>query len=175
MAEPAAAETRPTAPAPGGRARGLGMLLIGVYALFALSAGFRAGYQLVTRFDEATVAYLLSAVAAAVYLVAAVALAQGRRRLARGCLYFELGGVLLVGTASLVFSDFFPQATVWSGYGLGYGFVPLVLPVLGLLWLRGDTAPSTRRSASLSQPERYGSVSGDGQPTVDHADSRSVG
>jgi hypothetical protein len=25
---------------------------------------------------------------------------------------------------------------VWSGYGSGYGFVPLVLPVFGLLWLR---------------------------------------
>ena len=30
----------------------------------------------------------------------------------------------------------FPDATVWSQYGLGYGFVPLVLPVVGLWWLR---------------------------------------
>jgi len=24
---------------------------------------------------------------------------------------------------------------VWSGFGQGYGYVPLVLPFLGLLWL----------------------------------------
>jgi hypothetical protein len=30
----------------------------------------------------------------------------------------------------------FPDQTVWSLYGVGYGFVPLVLPVLGLLRLR---------------------------------------
>jgi hypothetical protein len=30
----------------------------------------------------------------------------------------------------------FPKATVWSGYGSGYGFVPLVLPLVGLWWLR---------------------------------------
>jgi hypothetical protein len=44
--------------------------------------------------------------------------------------------VLAVGTWSLADRATFPDATVWSGYGSGYGFVPLVLPVLGLLWLR---------------------------------------
>ena len=34
----------------------------------------------------------------------------------------------------------FPDATVWSSYGGGYGYVPLVLPVLGLLWLRRTRA-----------------------------------
>jgi hypothetical protein len=48
----------------------------------------------------------------------------------------ELAGVLAVGTASVIDRTAFPDATVWSGYGQGYGFVPLVLPVLGLLWLR---------------------------------------
>jgi hypothetical protein len=44
--------------------------------------------------------------------------------------------VLVVGTVSLVLRDAFPDETVWSAYGIGYGFVPLVLPVLGLLRLR---------------------------------------
>ena len=48
----------------------------------------------------------------------------------------ELVGVLAVGTWSLTDRAAFPDATVWSAYGRGYGFVPLVLPVLGLLWLR---------------------------------------
>lgn len=116
--------------------RGPGRLLVAVYAIFALAASSRAVLQLVTRFDEAPVAYLLSAVAAAVYVVAAVALARGLRRIALLACGFELVGVLVVGTVSLLLPNAFPDETVWSTYGIGYGFVPLVLPVLGLLRLR---------------------------------------
>ena len=120
--------------------RGPGRLLVAVYAIFALAASSRAALQLATRFDEAPVAYLLSAVAAAVYVVAAVALARGARQVALLAVGFELVGVLVVGTLSLVLRDVFPDETVWSTYGIGYGFIPLVLPVLGLLRLRA-TAP----------------------------------
>ena len=116
--------------------RGPGRLLVAVYAVFALAASSRAALQLLTRFDEAPVAYVLSAVAAAVYVVAAGALGRGMRRLALWAVGFELVGVLVVGTLSLVLRDAFPDETVWSLYGVGYGFVPLVLPVLGLLRLR---------------------------------------
>ena len=116
--------------------RGPGRLLVAVYAVFALAASSRAVLQLATRFDEAPVAYLLSAVAAAVYVVAAVALARDLRRIALLACGFELVGVLVVGTLSLVLRDVFPDETVWSTYGIGYGFVPLVLPVLGLLRVR---------------------------------------
>lgn len=122
---------------------GPGRVLIGLYGLFALSAGARAGLQIATRFAEAPVAYLLSAVAAAIYLVAMLGLirgGRGGRRLALVCCSIELVGVLAVGTASLLAPSAFPHATVWSGFGRGYGFVPLVLPVLGLLWLRSTPA-----------------------------------
>lgn len=119
--------------------RGPGRLLVAVYAIFALAASSRAALQLITRFDEAPVVYVLSAVAAAVYVVAAVALGRGMRRLALYAVGFELVGVLVVGTLSLVFRDAFPDETVWSTYGIGYGFVPLVLPVLGLLRLRATS------------------------------------
>jgi hypothetical protein len=119
--------------------RGAGRLLVAVYAVFALAASSRAALQLATRFDEAPVAYLLSAVAAAVYVIATVALFRGDRRLALGAVLFELVGVLVVGTLSLALEDVFPDETVWSSYGAGYGFVPLVLPVLGLLRLRATT------------------------------------
>lgn len=118
---------------------GPGRVLIGLYGLFALSAGARAGYQIATRLEEAPAAYLLSALAAAIYLVAMIGLirgGRGGRGLAMVCCAIELIGVLAVGTASLLAPDAFPQATVWSSFGRGYGFVPLVLPVLGLLWLR---------------------------------------
>lgn len=116
--------------------RGPGRLLVAVYAVFALAAFSRAALQLATRFDQAPVAYVLSAVAAAVYLVAAVALGRGMRRLALLSVGFELAGVLVVGTLSLLLPDAFPDQTVWSTYGIGYGFIPMVLPVLGLLRLR---------------------------------------
>lgn len=118
---------------------GPGRLLVGVYGLFALAAGARAGVQLATRFHEAPVAYLLSALAAAVYLAATVGLARGGtvgRRTALVCCTVELVGVLAIGAASLLAPSAFPDETVWSGFGRGYGYVPLVLPVLGLLWLR---------------------------------------
>lgn len=121
------------------RSGGPGRLLIAVYAVFALAASSRAGVQIATRFDEALVAYLLSAFAAVVYIVATVALARpgaAARRVALAAVTVELAGVLAVGTVTAFDPGDFPDDTVWSLYGRGYGFVPLVLPVLGLLWLR---------------------------------------
>lgn len=116
-------------------ARGPGRLLVLVYGLFALAAGARALVQIATKFSDAPVAYVLSAVAAAVYLLATIGLVRAPRLALVSC-SVELAGVLVVGTISLLVPEEFPDATVWSGYGEGYGFVPLVLPVLGLLWLR---------------------------------------
>ena len=107
-----------------------------MYGVFALAAGSRAAVQLSTRFAEAPVAYVLSALAAAVYVVATVALARGGRRTALVAITIELVGVLVVGTLSLLDRAAFPDETVWSAYGRGYLFIPLVLPVAGLLWLR---------------------------------------
>lgn len=120
--------------------RGPGRLLAAVYAVFAVSSGARAAVQVAERFGEAPVAYTLSALAAAVYLVGTVALLRDLRRTALAAVLFELTGVLVVGTASLVAPGAFPDETVWSGYGAGYAFVPLVLPVLGLLWLKRSRA-----------------------------------
>jgi hypothetical protein len=111
-------------------------VLVAVYGVFALAAGARAAVQLSTRFAEAPVAYLLSALAAVVYVVATVALARGGRRVALVAITVELVGVLVVGTLSLVDRAAFPDETVWSAYGRGYLFIPLVLPVVGLLYLR---------------------------------------
>ena len=117
-------------------ASGPGRVLVAVYGVFALAAGSRAAVQLSTRFAEAPVAYLLSALAAIVYVIATVALARGGGRTALVAITIELVGVLVVGTLSLLDRAAFPDETVWSAYGRGYLFIPLVLPVAGLLWLR---------------------------------------
>jgi hypothetical protein len=115
---------------------GPGRVLIAVYAIFALSATARAAVQIATKFTQAPLAYLLSALAGVVYIIATIALARGMRRLAWSTVGFELLGVLTVGTLTLLVKSDFPDDTVWSVYGRGYGFVPLVLPLVGLWWLR---------------------------------------
>ncbi len=124
-------------PAPTGQ--GFGRILVAVYGLFALAATARSGIQIATKLSEAPLAYLLSAFAGIVYIVATVSLARGdvsSRRLATMAISVELVGVLVVGGASRLFPDSLPHATVWTGFGSGYGFVPLVLPFVGLWWLR---------------------------------------
>jgi hypothetical protein len=119
--------------------RGAGRVLVAVYAVFALSASARAGVQLITKYHQAPLAYVLSAFAGGMYILATVGLA-GRgprfRALAWAAVLVEMTGVLVVGTVSVAIPADFPKATVWSGYGAGYGWVPLVLPIFGLLWLR---------------------------------------
>ncbi|MBH0010354.1 hypothetical protein [Salinibacterium sp. SWN1162] len=119
-------------------ASGIGRVLIAVYAVMALGATARSLFQIATKFDEAPIAYVLSAVAGLVYIVATVALIRSGRvwyRIAVVAIVFELVGVITVGTLSLVDAVLFPADTVWSAFGAGYLFVPLALPVLGLIWL----------------------------------------
>jgi hypothetical protein len=153
MSEPTVTP-EPTAPEPGSTRTGPGRLLVAIYALFALSASARAGVQIATKFGHAPAAYSLSAFAAVIYILATVTLAVGSpaaRRIAILSCSVELVGVLAVGTWSLADPATFPDATVWSSYGSGYGFVPLVLPVFGLLWLRRWTRrPGTRRTTVTS-------------------------
>lgn len=119
--------------------KGPGILLVSLYALLALAATGRSILQISEYFDRAPLAYVLSAVAAVIYLIATVALARGdvlSSRVARIAITIELLGVLVVGAASYAVPSAFPDKTVWSHFGSGYGYVPLVLPVIGLWWLR---------------------------------------
>ena len=127
------------------RSSGAGRVLVAVYAILAIAATGRSVFQIIDRFGEAPIAFSLSALAAVVYVIATVALALGWRRVALLTICFELAGVLVIGTLSILapallgldsLDPFGRQATVWSAYGAGYLLVPLVLPVLGLLWLR---------------------------------------
>jgi hypothetical protein len=112
------------------------VVLLVVYVLFAISAGARAVYQIAVQFSVAPLAYLLSAFSAVVYIVAAVAIGRDRRRPALVAVWIELVGVVAVGAFTVLVPQDFADQTVWTDFGIGYGFVPLILPVLGLLWLR---------------------------------------
>lgn len=130
--------------APSTRITGLGRVLVAVYLILALAATFRSLFQIVRKFDEAPVAYLLSALAGVVYIVATIALTRrgaAWRRVAWAALSFELAGVLVVGALSFLAPQWFAHPSVWSWFGAGYLFIPLVLPVLGLIWL-SRTSPA---------------------------------
>lgn len=118
--------------------RGFEIVLIAVYGIFALSATARSLVQVLRDFSYAPVAYALSLLAAITYIAVTVALVRGGRSsaLARRLCIAELAGVLIVGTLTLVDPGLFPDATVWGHFGQGYGFVPLLLPVLALFYLR---------------------------------------
>jgi len=132
---------------------GVGRVLVAVYAILALAATGRSVYQIIDRFEEAPLAFVLSAFSGVIYLVATIALAARLRTLALITISIELLGVLVVGTLSLVapallglysLDPFGRDSTVWSAFGAGYLLVPLVLPVLGLLYLRrsGSARPA---------------------------------
>jgi hypothetical protein len=120
------------------RAVGVGRVLIIVYGVLALGATARSVVQIITEFEKAPVAYLLSALSGVVYILATVALlGKGQRWYLTAwiTIAFEMLGVLVVGSLSVFDSQLFPANTVWSYFGIGYLFIPLVLPVLGMLWL----------------------------------------
>lgn len=118
---------------------GAGRLLIAVYGVFALAATARASYQLIREFDQAPLAYSLSAVSALVYILATVSLAKSGpiwRRVAWSAVAFEFLGVMTVGVLSLTHVELFAHPSVWSSFGSGYGYIPLLLPLVGMYWLR---------------------------------------
>ena len=130
----------------GGRhalSEGWGRALVFAYGIFAVAATGRSAVQLGMDADRAPLAYSLSLLAAILYLVATTCLLLGGRRgwrIAAVAVGVELLGVLSVGVLSYLATDLFPDRTVWSHFGQGYAFLPLVLPLAGLAWLRHTRA-----------------------------------
>ncbi|MEU0900228.1 hypothetical protein [Streptomyces massasporeus] len=120
---------------------GPGTLLVWLYGVMVVGAVSRSAYQIATEFDRAPLAYSLSAVAGVVYGFITYTLVRGgerARRVALACCVAELAGVLTVGTWTLVEPSAFPDATVWSDFGMGYLFIPVILPVSAIYWLRAS-------------------------------------
>lgn len=124
------------------RSRGFTTVLVIVYGIFAISATARSLVQILRDFDAAPLAYSLSLLAAITYIAVTVALVRGRdgSRAALWLVVLELVGVVCVGTVSVLVPSLFPDDTVWSVYGIGYGFIPLLLPVVALTYLMRQRA-----------------------------------
>ncbi len=135
-----------TKPKAESRKLGSGRILIAAYAVLALAATGRASFELLTKFEQAPIPYVLSTISALVYILATFALARSGatwRKIAWSTVLFELVGVLAIGGLSFFSPELFTYAgksvkTVWSFFGSGYGYVPLLLPILGIMWLRSS-------------------------------------
>lgn len=139
-------DTAPVPPVETHSARGPGRILVAVYGILALAATGRSILQIAEYFDRAPLAYVLSALAAVIYVIATVGMARGDRKSTRIALLactVELVGVLVVGALSYAVPDAFPDKTVWSHFGSGYGYVPLFLPMLGIWWLNRVRSSAT--------------------------------
>lgn len=136
---------------------GPGRVLTAIYGLLAFAAIGRVSYQVLLKFDEAPFAYSLSALSALVYILATVCLVIGNRvshHIAVAACVFEALGVLVVGTLSFTHPELFAHDSVWSRFGQGYGYVPLVLPFIGLWWLiriQRRVSPRNRPTPPTSQ------------------------
>ncbi|MFJ4842704.1 hypothetical protein [Streptomyces sp. NPDC088746] len=118
---------------------GPGRVLVWFYGVFTVAAASRSVVEMILDFGKAPLAYVLSAVAAVVYGFITYSLVRGgekARRAALVCCAAELAGVLVVGTWTLLEPSAFPDSTVWSGFGMGYLLIPVILPVTGMIWLR---------------------------------------
>ncbi|MFJ1842560.1 MULTISPECIES: hypothetical protein [unclassified Streptomyces] len=118
---------------------GPGRVLVWFYGVFTVAAASRSIVQMILDFDRAPLAYVLSAVAAVVYGFITYSLVRGGERARRSalvCCAAELLGVLVVGTWTMAEPSAFADATVWSDFGMGYLFIPVILPITGMMWLR---------------------------------------
>lgn len=144
-------------------ATGPGTLFTLLYGVFAVGATSRSVVQWLTKASHAPLAYALSSLAACVYVAGFLLLLRwghpGSRRAMRVLCQVELTGVVVIGTLSVLRPDLFPDATVWSTYGLGYLLLPAILPVMVLRWLRrteaaASSATTTTSTAPPRTPER---------------------
>jgi hypothetical protein len=119
------------------------LILIVIYAILGLAATGRAAYQISIKFAEAPVAYSVSALSALLYVTIAVALWRGWKRTAVAGTIAELAGVMVVGTLGWAAPGLWPDQTVWTAYGVAYGWVPLALPIVALWVLLGTHDGST--------------------------------
>ncbi len=112
--------------------------LIVCYAVLGLAALGRSSVQISTKLSEAPVPYLVSGVSAILYAVIALALWRRWDTVALVGTSVELLGVVAVGTLGYTESSWWPDETVWTGYGSAYGWVPLLLPAIALALLLRD-------------------------------------
>lgn len=110
------------------RYQGLALL----YIFWAVALCSRAAWQYTTRSGNIWPTHL-SLLAGCIYIAIAVWAWRGQRRALQVGLISELAGVVLVSIGEHIWP--LPYASAWSSFGVGYLWMPILLPLLGLFHL----------------------------------------
>jgi hypothetical protein len=108
--------------------RGLALL----YLFWAVALCSRAIWQYMTRSGDLRPTHL-SLIAGLIYVAIVVWAWYGQRKFLMLGLVVELMGVLAISIGELRWP--LPYASAWSQFGSGYLYMPIILPILGLLHL----------------------------------------
>ena len=114
---------------------------VALYGFWSVAVLSRALVQYATRPIVALPTHL-SLLAGIIYVAITIWAWKGQIRRVRRGLWSELIGVLLVSIGES-FAPL-PYASAWSQYGAGYLWLPLLLPIGGIVlsYRRTDTAPT---------------------------------
>ncbi len=110
------------------RFQGLALL----YLFWAVALCSRAGWQYFTRHGNLWPTHL-SLLAGLVYIAIVVWAWRGQHHALRIGLVFELMGVIVISIGEHIWP--LPYTSAWSHFGAGYLWMPLILPILGLIHL----------------------------------------
>jgi len=131
-------QSEATTPRQAKTARGASDVLGFFYGLWAFSALGRSSWEYLFKQNVRTyVPAHLSTFVGLLYIFIIIGLHRRTPRwwwITLGLLIAELAGVLIVGTIDVIWRPF-PYATVWSNFGIGYFFMPLLLPFVGLWYM----------------------------------------
>lgn len=134
-----------------GPSLGLGRLVMAAFWLFGAWVTTNAVIDAL-HWDSGPIGPVVVAlVAGIVYLVAALALTHNGRRMRRlgwAAVAVEALGPVLVGLLGMGVPALSDPRSPWGAFGADYWYIPLVLPVIGLVWLWWS---NPRRIVELSE------------------------
>lgn len=125
------ADTRP-------RSLGLGRVVMVLFWAFGVWTTVMGVIDLLHVGDGPLGSAIVSVLAGVVYLVAALGITHNGRRMriiGWAAMVVCAVGPLLVGLLGLGIPELWATRSTWSAFGAHYSFIPLVLPVIGLVWL----------------------------------------
>lgn len=121
-----------------GPSRGWGRIIIAALWIFAAVVTYTAIADFFTLSSHALGPRLVSVIAALGYIVAAVSLTHNGRRmrvLAWTAIGFEITGVIVTGLIGMEVKEIGEIRNIWANFGAQYGFLPMLVPLVSLVWL----------------------------------------
>lgn len=134
-----------------GPSLGLGRLVMAAFWLFGAWVTINAVVDVLHWNSGPIGPVLVALVAGLVYLLAALALTHNGRRMRMigwASVSVEAIGPVLVGVLGVGVPQLSDPRSPWGAFGADYWYIPLVLPVVGLVWLWWS---NPRRIVELSE------------------------